>query len=209
MANRKKSLEEIGKARRINSLKRISAFCKRDKILDVGCKFGYTSDYFDKKGYNVEGIDINKEYVLKAKKSYGKINFSIKDVSKDIKKKYDTILLIGVLEEINMPPTEVLKILKKNLNPRGRIIIQVRNANSLKRGIRNLFGLEPLDPFSSRLWVFSRKRLSETINKAGYELIKMTSNKFQSFNKISVPVPDNLSEEIWAIIKLRERRLGK
>ena len=198
------SLEKIGKKRRLISLRGILPFLKKGKLLDVGCKFGHVSGYFHSKGYYVEGIDINKGYITRAKKNYKEINFYVKDIVKEIKKKYDTIILIGVLEEINLSPIELLKRLKRNLNAHGRIFIAVRNARALKRRIKSLFGLDPVDPFSPQLWIFTKKRLINVIHEGGYEIIKLTSNKFQSFRWINISTPDNLSEEIFAVIRSKK-----
>lgn len=195
------SLENIGKKRRVVSLKEILPFLGKGKLLDVGCKFGHVSYYFHKKGYDVEGIDINKACITQAKKNYKGINFHLKDVTKNLKKKYNTILLIGVLEEISISPSETLKKLKRNLNPGGRIFIAVRNERSLKKRIKSLFGLEPIDSLSPKLWIFTKKRLINIINDGGYRILKLTSNKFQSLRKINVPTPAGLSEEIFAVIE--------
>jgi len=201
MGKKEKSLEEIGKNRRIKMLKRILPFCKKGAAIDIGCKFGHSTNFFYKNSFNVKGIDINKSHILKAKKNYKEINFYVKDASKGLNKKYDLILLIGVLEEIQSFPLKVLKTLRENLNPGGRVVIQVRNTNSLKRRFVGLFGLEPVDVFSSRLWIFTKKRLVNVIKAAGFESIKITYNGCQSFKKFNIPVPGKLSEEIWAIIK--------
>ena len=204
MIIQKEILEKVGKRRRINSLKRVLPFFRKNKLLDVGCKFGHVSKYFSDRGYVVDGIDINKDYITKAKKKYKGIKFFVKDITRDIKKRYDMILLIGVLEEINFSPTEVLKRLKRNLNAHGRIFIVVRNARSLKRRIKSLLGLEPVDILSPKLWVFTKKRLVDIIDKANYRIIKVTSNKSQSFKEINISVPDNLAEEIFAIVESKK-----
>ena len=198
---KEKSLEEIGKERRIVSLKEVLPFFKKGKLLDVGCKFGHISYYFHKKGYKVDGIEIDKDCITRAKKNYKEINFYLKDVVKNLKKKYDMILLIGVLAEIDLHPVKILKKLKRNLNPNGRIFIVVRNERSLKRRIKSLFGLEPIDPLSPKFGIITKKRLIDVINKSEYKILKITSNKFQSFRKINIPTPADLSEEIFAVIE--------
>lgn len=195
---------KLGEKRRIESLKKIEEFCN-GKILDVGCGFGITSNYFFENGFSIEGIDINRNCIKNAIKRFKGIKFYVKDIKK-IKGRYDTILLIGVLEEILPNPLEVLKNLKNNLNKGGKIIIEVRNTNSLKRRIKTLFGLQPVDPFSPRLWCFTKKRLKKIIQNADYDLIKISSNKFESFRNINLPTPDCLSEEIWTVIKPRKTK---
>ncbi|GAI89380.1 unnamed protein product, partial [marine sediment metagenome] len=132
----KKVLEKKAIEGRIKLSKSVLPFCKKGKLLDIGCGFGHVSNFFHKKGFIVEGFDINKKKILKCKEKYKGIDFYVKDVSQKIEGKYDVILLIGVLEEISLPPKEVLKKLKKNLKKEGRIIIAVRNTNALRRRIK-------------------------------------------------------------------------
>jgi len=190
----------IGMDRRLKSLKKIEKYVIGKKVLDVGCNSGITTKYFSEKGFDVVGIDIDKKWIDFAKSNYPKGKFLLKDVMTE-KGRYDTILLIGILEEIPTAPEEVLIRVKKNLNKDGRIIIEVRNVNSAKRRFKTLFGLEPVDPFSERLWCFTKKRLKKVISNAQYKILEMTSNKRESLRSKTIPTPDTLSEEIWAIIE--------
>jgi len=189
---------EIGIKRRLRSLKRIEKYIIGKDILDVGCKTGATTEYFSKKGFNVTGIDINQKWINFAKDHYPKSKFLLKDII-DEKGIYDTILVIGVLEEIPITPKVILKKLKKNLNKNGRVIIEVRNTNSIKRRIKTLFGLEPIDPFNVRFWCFTKKRLEEVFFSTGYKILKIMSNNWDSFRHITIPTPDCCSEEIWVV----------
>jgi len=191
---------ELGMNRRIKSIKNIEKYITGGKVLDVGCKTGVITNYFSKKGFDIVGIDINKKWVNFAKSNYPGERFLLKDIMTE-KGKFDTILLIGVLEEIPIFPEEVLMRIKKNLNKGGRIIIEVRNMNSAKRRIKTLFGLEPVDPFEGRLWHFTKKRLEKVISDTQYKILKMTSNKWESLRSKTFPTPDGFSEEIWAVIE--------
>ena len=189
----------VGIRRRETSLKIIDSFCK-GKILDVGSNYGATSNYFHKKGFDVEGKDIDKILLSKAKKRYPGVRFFFGDITKEIKK-YDTILLIGVLEEINFNPIDLLKKIKLNLNPNGRIVIAVRNFNSLKRRVKCFLGLEPVDSPMERLWIFTKNRLLDVINLAGYQLVMISSSKKEVWNYLEIPCPNLLADEIWAVIE--------
>jgi len=190
---------ELGMKRRLKTLKRIEKYVAGREVLDVGCNSGVTTRYFSEKGFETKGIDLDKKWIDFARSGYPVGKFEVKDIL-DEKGKYNTILMIGVLEEIPIFPEKVLRQLKKNLKRGGRIIIEVRNMNSAKRRFKTLFGLEPVDSFYGRLWCFTKKRLEKIIIDAGYDILEVTSNKWESLRSKTVPTPDSLSEEIWAVI---------
>lgn len=191
---------KVGMERRRRTIKRILPFCKGKKVLDIGSGAGVTTNYLSKNGFDIVGIDIDSAQLNLAKKIFPKNTFLKKDLIKE-KGKYDTILLVGVLEECFYSPRKVLTKLEKNLKHGGRIILAVRNANSLRRRVKTIFGLDPVDPFSWRHWVFTKKRLTYLITDCGYEIINIFSNNRESFRYITIPTPDYLSEEIWAVIQ--------
>ena len=194
---------KLGIKRRTRSLKIIEKYVIGKRVLDVGCNTGVVTKYFSVKGFDVMGIDLDKKWIDFAKPSYPAGKFEVRDIL-DETGKYDTILMIGVLEEIPINPKEVLNKLKNNLRKGGRIIIEVRNMNSAKRRIKTLLGMEPVDPFYELLWNFTRKRLEKVIFDTQYRLLKITSNKWESLRSKTFPTPDSLSEEIWAVIEIKK-----
>ena len=190
----------IGMKRRLRMIKKILPFCKGKKVLDIGSGVGATTNYLSKNGFEIVGIDIDNAKLNLAKKIFPKNTFLKKDLMKE-KGKYDTILLVGVLEESDYLPKDILIKLRKNLNHGGRIILAVRNANSLKRRVKTILGLDPVDSFLWKFWIFTKKRLTHLIIDCGYEIIDIFSNNRESFRHITFPTPNCLSEEIWGIIQ--------
>ncbi|MFN3603778.1 MAG: class I SAM-dependent methyltransferase [Leptonema sp. (in: bacteria)] len=103
------------------------------KVLDVGCSFGGFVKVFLENGYDAEGIDISKYATKEAQRNpllknrifYSDIlNFSIK-------KKYDIITLIEVIEHLNNPE-KVFEKIAKLLNPNGLLILQTANFDGLQ-----------------------------------------------------------------------------
>lgn len=83
-----------------------------NKILDVGCATGEYCEKLNGLGFNCVGVDINPEYVAKAKKNGVKayvINGKSLDFSNN---SFDTVLLFEVLEHVN-DPNGVLKEAKR------------------------------------------------------------------------------------------------
>ena len=59
---------------------------KKGKILDIGCGNGRDSFFFNKKGYDVTGIDISQKAIQKnSKKKKKKISFKKFDIASDKK----------------------------------------------------------------------------------------------------------------------------
>lgn len=65
--NLRKDIEEVDK--------NLNIFKKGGNILDIGCGTGYFTNYANKKGCKVEGIDIDEDNIRKAKNLYPDIDF--------------------------------------------------------------------------------------------------------------------------------------
>jgi len=80
----------------------LSSLPKNIKILDVGCGYGRTLTYLSNLGFhNLTGFDISSSYIAQAKKYCPNADVfvsSFKDFHTN--KKYDLILLMGVIEYI-------------------------------------------------------------------------------------------------------------
>lgn len=106
---------------------------KNKQILDVGCGTGKLAYLISKKGGNIKGIDYSKNAIKIAKMKYKNPNlkYELMDVSKKILGKYDVIISVGTLEHMDNPYS-VLRRLKNNLKPRGKIIITSPNWANLR-----------------------------------------------------------------------------
>ena len=64
-------------------IKYLEIFTKKlngKKVIDIGCAMGNETDYLAKKGLEVVGYDISKEFINLAKKRYPKYKFTVKDM---------------------------------------------------------------------------------------------------------------------------------
>lgn len=102
-------------------------FIKGKTLLDIGSGRGHFMNLAKKIHYSVEGIEPDKKLIEMTEKTYGKIgniyNIRAEEIDR-IKKKYDTIILIDVLEHIKDDGNQ-LKLIRKRLNKGGRCIILV------------------------------------------------------------------------------------
>jgi len=109
----------------IEILKQIS--WKSKKVLEVGCGTGFFAHSAAKKGAKITAIDFSEEAIkiAKSKHSHRNLEFKVSDVNK-IKEKFDVIVSLGTFEHMDNP-LKTLRLLKKHLNPKGKIIITSPN----------------------------------------------------------------------------------
>lgn len=104
-------------------------FKSSDKILDLGCGLGYTSEYLsDLSGANILGIDFAKDAIDSAKNrtsfkrervrfQHGNLNSIALHPAR-----FDCILAIDTLYFVNSI-AKTIKELKEILNPNGRLLV--------------------------------------------------------------------------------------
>ena len=102
-------------------------------ILDLGCGGGLVCEPLARLGANITGIDFVKQNIIAAKKHAKKTNANIEYLHQNInnlklKKKYDAVLILEVLEHIEDWKKIIINV-KKLLKPRGKIIISTINRN--------------------------------------------------------------------------------
>ena len=107
------------------------------EILDLGCGGGLTCEPLARLGAKVTGVDFVEENIKIAKNHAIQSNLSISYFHNDIdsiaiKKKYDLILILEVLEHLDNWEL-LIKNIKKNLKPRGKIIFSTINKTKLAK----------------------------------------------------------------------------
>jgi 2-polyprenyl-6-hydroxyphenyl methylase/3-demethylubiquinone-9 3-methyltransferase len=106
-------------------------------ILDLGCGGGLTCEPLARLKANVTGIDFVKDNIKIAKEHALKSNLNIKYIHSDleslnIKKKYDLILMLEIIEHLDNWEHHISQI-KKNLKPNGTIIFSSINKTLLSK----------------------------------------------------------------------------
>ena len=108
-----------------NSLVKSIANWNKLEVLDFGCGEGDLSNMIAlKKAKLVHSVDYSSKAINIAKKRYGRkknIQFELADATK-VKRKYDVIVMSGVLEHIDAPFKLLKKLLKYNLNKNGMVV---------------------------------------------------------------------------------------
>lgn len=121
-------------SRRFNEIKKIIGDEKFKTMLDVGCHSGKFTHELSKKTpkTKIYGIDISKEAINYAKKSYKNISFKVAEAKKLPFKNasFDLVTCLEVMEHIEKPNL-VLKEIKRVIEDNGKIIILVPSENLL------------------------------------------------------------------------------
>lgn len=106
-------------------------FVKNGKLLDIGCSYGGFLYYMKNLGWEVRGIEMNKDMV-----EWGNKNFNIDILNADIDsfhtdEKFDVITMRMVLEHVYFPKKSLQKV-KKMLKPNGQLIIIIPDINGFE-----------------------------------------------------------------------------
>ncbi|MFH1833016.1 MAG: class I SAM-dependent methyltransferase [Candidatus Levyibacteriota bacterium] len=136
------------------------------KILDVGCGTGETLSLLKEVGWNVYGLDLDKDAINIAKKRgiTAKIG-SYEEIESFPKDYFDAIRLYHVIEHIG-DPSVALKLIYLRLKPGGQLILGAPNYNSIVRKIFGSFWYNLDAP--RHLFLFSPKNLIALGKKNGF-----------------------------------------
>lgn len=91
-----------------------------ERVLDLGCGYGYYSDYFDSIGANALGVDGSKKMIEIARGRYPSTEFVIADIEKQLpfeNESFDIVFSNQVLmdiENIDFVFSECKRVLKKS-----------------------------------------------------------------------------------------------
>ena len=142
------------------------------KILDVGCSSGILLSLLKQKGFEVYGLEPNKQAYAIAKKKLGKgiFNRKLSDYVRNQKVFFDCIIYNHVLEHIEKV-NEEFSMIKKILRKNGILIVGVPNTDNIIFKIRGKYW-ESLLP-NEHVWHFSAKYLSGYLARQGFEVLNV------------------------------------
>lgn len=150
----------------------VSRFTFQDSmIIDVGSGYGFFIDEMDKRGFNIIGVEISKERREISKRITDAQLLDTNICESPLKiQEADCITLFHVLEHI-IDPIKFLKTLRTSLKKDGKLIIEVPNLDDLLLEYNRSYA----DFYWQRahLFYFSKDRLIEIMNKAGFTKYKI------------------------------------
>lgn len=152
------------------------------KVLEMGCCWGYLTNYLHKKtNLNVEGSDISTSGIREAKRIFNKLTFFKHDIEGGpTKKKYDAIILFGILEHL-FDYDCALKNIYQSLNSGGKIFIQIPCITWIRNRINFLFGdIEGELTRKPHIRFYSPKRITKLLEENNFNVQKIIG--FGKFN---------------------------
>lgn len=164
-----------------NKLKLINSFKTQEKnILDVGCGTGEFLLTCKNNGWNIVGVEPNKNAqelaISKLKKST--ISTIVSDVHELTSQEFDVITLWHVLEHVPDLNSYIFK-LKSLLKPNGVLVIAVPNYKSYDAVYYKQFWAAYDVP--RHLWHFSRKSIESIFSEFEMNVDSILPMKFDSF----------------------------
>jgi len=167
----------------VSIIKQIKKYQKKGKLLDVGCSYGLFLEEARKAGFEVYGLEMEKETADFAKK---KFNLEIIDTNFENFEngQYDVITFIDVLEHLPNLKKVLLKV-SKMLKKDGILFIQYPNIESLAFRLTK----EKWNWFlpGIHLYQFSTVSLKKILEE-------------NSFNILSIRTCDDISEFAYNLI---------
>lgn len=153
--------------RMISDLKKIMT---KDKpsLLDVGCHYGLFMTQAKKAGFEVFGIEKEKEAVLFARDKFNLKVIKADFMAVNLERKFDVITLIDVFEHL-LNLKRAINQIKKHLKEDSIVFIQCPNIESIMFRItkKKWNWLLP----DVHLYQFSIKSLTKIFNENGFQLV--------------------------------------
>lgn len=156
----------------IKNVPAIPSYAGNGKILDLGCGTGDTLVLLKGLGWDVYGIDMDKNAIFTGKKrGLGNLRLgTYKDLDKYPDNYFDAIRLYHVIEHLD-DPSLCLSLINKKLKKNGELIMGTPNIESL---ISKIFGPYWYNLDSPRhLFIFSPRTLKKLVEKNGFSVRKI------------------------------------
>lgn len=151
------------------NLKDIEKYKKKGKLLDIGTANGSFLYMAKKKGWEVEGVELNKYLIKWAKENY---NLNIKQgtiFQNKFSEKFDVITLWDVLEHVS-DPTKTLEKCNDLLKDNGIFVVNYPDYNT---SISSALGKKWPFYLSVHLYYFNKKTIEKLLNKCGFKVLKI------------------------------------
>ena len=162
----------------VNS-KKVESLAKeflKSPVLDIGCYYGKKTAFLSKHFEEVEGCDISRTAVEKAKKANPGLRFfqcNFEHENLKLEKKYNSIFAAEVIEHV-FDTQQFLRNCFNALNKGGILFITTPNAVHFLNRFRILFGDESwFSGDKAHIRFFKPNTIKKEVEKAGFKVIKM------------------------------------
>ncbi|MCS7298818.1 MAG: class I SAM-dependent methyltransferase [Spirochaetia bacterium] len=164
---------------------------KNKSLLDIGCGIGVFIDMAKRRGFNIRGIDINKE-ILHLLPPDIRDRVIITDFANyETNEKFDIITIWYVIEHLPNP-REVLRKVWGLLKYGGILAISTPNGNGFTQTFKPKFyySLVPED----HIFEFSPDSLSILLKEENFKVIKIVNTGFHPDRVSRIPIIKNILE---------------
>lgn len=150
------------------------SYIKNGKVLDMGCGVGDILLLLKKLGFQVHGLEIDKNAVSIAKKKGLDVKLGTFEATEGYDDNYfDMIRLYHVIEHLN-DPVECLRIARRKLKVGGELIISTPNTRSVSYFIFGRYWSSLDSP--RHLYLFNPQLLSVLMQKEGFDISSIEYN---------------------------------
>ena len=148
--------------RRYKTLKKL---IKNKSVLDFGCGVGGFLKRARKVASSIQGVEPER----RLRNYFKKEKIFVVTGLENVKKNFDVITLFHVLEHVP-DPVLILNKLSKKLKNKGRIIVEVPNANDALFSVYKCKAFSRFTYWSCHLFLFTNSTLREIAEKAGLKV---------------------------------------
>ena len=165
-----------------------------DRLLDVGCGYGFFLEFLKDYVPNLMGIDINRDVVAYAS-GIKKLNVRLSHIEDfHTEHLYDCVVMCDVLEHV-MDPNHVLSICHDLLTPQGALFIQVPNLTGFRLPPNHSWGLP------HHIWQFGPKNLKQLLMKNGFAVLHWHTGVMGVIGEYENGGPSLMKRVQWAMAR--------
>ena len=184
------------------------------RLLEVGCAYGFLLDYLEKRGWDVQGVEISPLSSDYARDELGlQVHTGTLESVNLEEHSFDVILLLDVLEHLHKP-FDILKRIRELLSPDGILVVQCpwelyhweEIAEAVFRGKRP-GTIEP-DSVPAHLYFFQPGTLDAVLRKGGFKVYARQSGNYGSIRRLVKPPEINIGNPIERFGRFVYFRLG-
>lgn len=149
-------------------------------LVDVGCATGENTLYFGTLDYEVSGINLSKESIVKANNKAKEMNINANFINSnflDVKGKWDIVLFMEIFEHVPDPKQAIEKIWSF-LNPKGLLFISTPKPNFW--GVKGNDDKWKEDGPRGHLKLYSEEELRELLKD--YNIIEFYEDSAELYN---------------------------
>ena len=189
-------------------------YAKGNRILEIGCAYGFLLDYLRSDGWDVKGTEVSSLSGNYAKEI---LELDVRVCSLTdagyASKSFDVVMLLDVLEHMHSPYRTLAEI-RRILSPDGMLVVQCpyelyhweEILEAVIRG-RKSGSIEP-DAVPAHLYFFQPSTLEALLRKAGYRIIARQTGNYGKIRRLVSPPSISRGTPAERIFRIIYFRLG-